>query len=114
MALGGTCGLELTLLAALETGVKGGRWYSLMDKVARRDVLEAAFRRVQRNGGSPGVDHVRIEDFEERLEENLSRLSESLLAGTYRPQAIRRREIRKHPGSGGRRPLGFRRFATGW
>jgi RNA-directed DNA polymerase len=95
------------MLTALENGVKGGKWFSLIDKVARKEVLAAAFRRVKRNGGAPGVDRVTIEMFEAHLEENLQRLSESVLAGTYRPQAIRRREIRKHPGSREMRPLGI-------
>lgn len=35
------------MLAALELGVKGGRWYSLMDKVAALRTLQAAWKRVQ-------------------------------------------------------------------
>ena len=30
------------MLAALETGVKGGKWYSLIDKVYSEDTLDAA------------------------------------------------------------------------
>jgi RNA-directed DNA polymerase len=45
--------------------------------------------------------------FEKHLDENLTRLSESLLAGTYRPQAIRRKRIPKGPGSCETRPLGI-------
>ena len=30
------------MVSALENGVKGGRWYSLMDKVCAPDTLEAA------------------------------------------------------------------------
>jgi RNA-directed DNA polymerase len=95
------------MLAALENGVKGGKWFSLIDKVARQEVLREAFREVKRNRGAPGVDHVTIEMFEKHLDENLTRLSESLLAGTYRPQAIRRKRIPKGPGSRETRPLGI-------
>ncbi len=47
-----------------------------------------------------------VEMFEARLEENLNRLSELLLEGKYRPQAIRRQWIPKL-GSHEKRPLGI-------
>lgn len=94
------------MLTALEKGVKGGCWFSLIDKVASVRALRAAFARVKRNRGAAGVDHVTIERFEVRLEENLNRLSESLLEGRYRPQAVRRQWIPK-PGGHERRPLGI-------
>jgi len=37
-------------------GVKGGKWYSLMDKVYAMPNLRAAFKRVKANGGAAGVD----------------------------------------------------------
>ena len=94
------------MLMALEQGVKGGKWFSLNDKVNRSVTLDAAFNKVAANGGAPGVDHVTVEMFEERLEENLKRLSEDLREGTYRPQSIRRHYIPK-PGSQEKRPLGI-------
>ena len=94
------------MLAALEHGVKGGRWFSLMDKVYSAGTLRSAFAKVKKNRGAAGVDHQTIEMFEARLEENLGRLAESLRAGTYRPQAIRRTYIPK-PGSKEQRPLGI-------
>jgi len=94
------------MLTALENGVKGGRWYSLMDKACSRANLESAFAKVKANKGSPGVDHQTIEMFESRLEENLSHLAEALRSGTYRPQAIKRAWIPK-PGTSEKRPLGI-------
>src|SRR6266704_2599560 len=44
------------MVSALENGVKGGRWYSLMDKVMAPATLEAAWDKVQANGGAAGVD----------------------------------------------------------
>ena len=41
-----TCVWTERMLAALENGVKGGKWFSLYDKVWRLDVLEAAWQRV--------------------------------------------------------------------
>jgi len=94
------------MLTALEKGVNGGYWFSLIDKVASVKALRAAFMRVKRNRGAAGVDHVTVKMFEARLEENLDRLSELLLGGIYRPQAIRRQWIPKL-GSNENRPLGI-------
>lgn len=94
------------MLTALEKGVKGGRWYSLMDKVYSRGNLEAAFAQVKRNKGSAGVDHQTIEKFERRLDENLEHVAQTLKDDSYRPQAIRRTWIPK-PGSQQKRPLGI-------
>ncbi|MFQ6047483.1 MAG: group II intron reverse transcriptase/maturase [Gemmatimonadales bacterium] len=91
---------------ALENGVKGGCWFSLIDKVASEKGLRAAFATVERNGGAAGVDHVTVERFAARLDENIGKLSRSLLDRTYRPQAIRRQWIPK-AGSKEKRPLGI-------
>jgi RNA-directed DNA polymerase len=94
------------MLTALEVGVKGGKWYSLIDKVSSLRNLESAFLQVKRNKGSAGVDRVTIRMCEAHLEENLKRLAESLKEGSYRPQAIRRVWIEKL-GSREKRPLGI-------
>jgi RNA-directed DNA polymerase len=94
------------MLTALEEGVKGGKWYSLMDKVYALSNLRAAFKKVKANGGAAGVDHQTVEMYERCLEENLERLSQALKAGTYRPQAVRRVWIPKL-GSKEKRPLGI-------
>jgi len=94
------------MLTALEQGVKGGKWFSLIDKVCSRSVLLSAYQSVKANRGSPGVDRQTIEMFEKRLDDNLTRLSDQLRKGTYRPQAIRRVYIPK-PGSTEKRPLGI-------
>ena len=51
------------MLTALEEGVKGGKWFSLMDKVFALRTLRRAFAAVKRNGGSAGVDHPKGELF---------------------------------------------------
>jgi RNA-directed DNA polymerase len=51
------------MLAALENGVKGGVWFSLMDKVYAPKNLRAAWKRVERNGGAAGIDRQTVEDF---------------------------------------------------
>lgn len=94
------------MLTALEQGVKGGQWFSLMDKVSALRNLRAGLARVAQNGGSPGVDHQTIEMFANHLDENLGRLENALRQGNYQPQAIRRTYIPK-PGSKEKRPLGI-------
>ena len=90
------------MLTALEQGVRGGRWYTLMDKVYALPTLRAAFARVKANRGAAGVDHVTVAMYEARLDANLTALSTALRDGTYRPQAIRRHWIPK-PGTRERR-----------
>ena len=93
------------MLAALENGVKGGKWFSLIDKVSRPETLWLAWQKVARNAGAAGVDGQSVAQFETRAEEYLQELEGELKAGTYRPQPVRRVEI---PKAGGKsRPLGI-------
>jgi hypothetical protein len=78
------------MLAALENGVKGGKWFSLIDKVYRDEVLKAAWKKVEANAGAAGVDGQSVERFAARAERYLEELSVSLKKGTYRPQPVRR------------------------
>lgn len=94
------------MLTALEQGVKGGCWFRLWDKVYAERNLSAACRRVLRNEGAAGVDHVTVGQFGSREADELSKLSQQLREGTYRPQAVRRVHIPK-PGSTETRPLGI-------
>ncbi|MGH9882829.1 MAG: reverse transcriptase domain-containing protein, partial [Pyrinomonadaceae bacterium] len=94
------------MLTALEQGVKGGKWFSLIDKVHRMANLGNAFARVKANKGAAGVDHQSIEMFEQHLEANLERLATAVRNGNYCPQALRRVWIPK-PGSREKRPLGI-------
>jgi RNA-directed DNA polymerase len=93
------------MLAALENGVQGGKWFSLIDKVYRAETLRAAWQRVKANGGAAGVDRQSVERFAARGEMYLEELSTALKKGTYRPQPVRRVEIPK--GGGKFRPLGI-------
>lgn len=94
------------MLTTLEKGVKGGKWFSLIDKVYCQDNLIAAFKKVKRNKGSAGVDHQTIKIYENRLNENIEHLTASLKAGNHQPQKIKRVWIPK-PGSREKRPLGI-------
>jgi RNA-directed DNA polymerase len=93
------------MLAALENGVKGGKWFSLIDKVYRKQTLKAAWQKVKDNAGAAGVDGQSVERFEAGAEVYLEELEHALRTGAYRPQPIRRVEIPK--GGGKMRPLGI-------
>lgn len=93
------------MVSALENGVKGGKWYSLMDKVYASATLTAAWTRVKANGGAAGVDGQSIERFAVRSQDYLAELAAALRTGSYRPQPIKRVDIPK--GDGRTRPLGI-------
>jgi RNA-directed DNA polymerase len=94
------------MLTALETGVKGGRWFSLIDKVYAPANLAAGLKRVRDNRGAAGVDYQSVEQFERHATKYLDELHRELREGTYRPQPVRRRWIPK-PGTNQQRPLGI-------
>jgi RNA-directed DNA polymerase len=82
------------------------RFYALIDKVHRLDILQEAWRRVKANKGAAGTDGQKIEDIElQGVEEFLHQLREELRTDTYRPQAVRREYIPKPDGR--MRPLGI-------
>jgi len=93
------------MVSALVNGVKGDKWFSLIDKVYRPATLDAAWRRVARNKGASGVDGQSVERFAVQAERYLRELHEDLKDGSYRPAAIRRVDIPK--GDGRTRPLGI-------
>lgn len=93
------------MLAALENGVKGGKWFSLIDKVRALNTLTLAWQRVARNKGAAGADGQSVGKFAARAEEYLRELETALETGTYRPAPVKRVEIPK--GAGQIRPLGI-------
>ena len=76
----------------------------LMEEICQRENLEAAWKRVRRNKGSPGIDGMTIADAAGYLREHWPALRAQLLDGTYQPQPVKRVAIPK-PG-GGIRNLG--------
>lgn len=94
------------MLTALEDGVRGGKWFSLIDKVSAPRVLRWAFTKVKANGGAAGVDHQTIAMYEQQLEQQTEYLARTLKEGSYQPAATRREWIPK-PGSQEQRPLGI-------
>jgi RNA-directed DNA polymerase len=93
------------MLSALGNGVKGGKWFSLMDKAYAPKTLMAAWTKVRANKGAAGVDEQTIGRFAAKADDYLAELSTALRDGTYRPQAVKRVDIPK--GDGKTRPLGI-------
>jgi group II intron reverse transcriptase/maturase len=76
-----------------------------MERVVERDNLARALQRVRQNQGRPGVDGMTVDDLLPYLRGHWDRVRESLLAGSYQPQPVRRVEIPKS--GGGVRMLGI-------
>src|ERR1700679_770605 len=75
------------------------RFYSLYDKIYRKDVLLAAFKQAKSNHGAAGVDGQTFEMIEEYGEERwLLELQKQLQEKTYQPQAVKRVLIPKKGG----------------
>jgi RNA-directed DNA polymerase len=83
------------MLSALGNGVKGGKWYALIDKVYALGTLRVAGAKVQANQGAAGVDGQSVERFAAKAEEYLLELAAALRQGNYRPQAVKWVEIPK-------------------
>jgi RNA-directed DNA polymerase len=92
------------MLAALQNGVKGGKWHSLIDKVSRVETLRLGWAQVEKNAGAAGVDRMSVERFAQAQERYLAELALGLRDGSYCPQPVRRVYI---PKGKGQRPLGI-------
>jgi RNA-directed DNA polymerase len=77
----------------------------LMERILTRENLLNALKRVERNGGSHGVDNMSTKDLRSYIVEHWEELKKSLANGTYKPQPVRRVEIPKP--NGGTRLLGI-------
>ncbi len=77
----------------------------LMEMVVRRPNLQAALKRVKSNKGGPGIDGMTVDELSTHLREHWEAIREQLLAGTYRPQMVKRQLIPKS--GGGMRELGI-------
>ena len=77
----------------------------LMEEVVEWSNVEKALARVRQNKGSPGVDGMTVDELPKHLEGAWEAIRGQLLAGTYQPKPVLRREIPK--GDGGTRKLGI-------
>jgi hypothetical protein len=72
------------MLRTLERGIKGGKWFALIDKVYGIKNLQSSFWKVWRNAGSAGIDGQSVQSFEAKEEQELQGLAEELRTGRYR------------------------------
>jgi len=95
------------MLAALERGNEGNKWYSLMDKIYRANTLEIAWEKVRVNAGACGVDGITITRFAKDSPKRLLAVEEQLKDRSYHPQAVKRKWIPKAGSKSAKRPLGI-------
>ena len=93
------------MLATLETGIEGGKWFRLIDKVWSQKNLARSLQKVVAKGGSAGIDNQSASRVGEHPEQTIQKLEQELRTSQYRPQAVKRVWIPK-PGSQEKRPLG--------
>jgi RNA-directed DNA polymerase len=77
----------------------------LMEVVVSPENMKKALKRVMENAGAPGVDGMTTGELPRFLNQSWPRIRDELLAGTYRPQPVRRVGIPKP--DGGHRYLGI-------
>jgi RNA-directed DNA polymerase len=94
------------MLATLETGIEGGQWFALIDKVWSKKNLSRAVEKVVSNGGSAGIDRQNVRQMELHKEKEVERLHRELREQNYKVQAVKRAWITKL-GSNELRPLGI-------
>jgi RNA-directed DNA polymerase len=94
------------MLIALEKGIEGNKWFSLIDKVRSDRTLGIAWEKVRSNAGACGVDGISVALFEKDSQKRLLAVKERLRKNDYQPKPIRRVHIPK-PGSKEKRPLGI-------
>src|SRR6201989_3660797 len=75
----------------------------IMEEVCERTNLKEALRQVRSNKGSAGVDQMTVDQLGDFLKQHWLSIREQLLNGTYQPKPVRRAEIPKPDGGGGRK-----------
>jgi len=66
------------MLIALEKGIEGNKWFSLIDKVRSDRTLGIAWEKVRSNAGACGVDGISVAFFEKDSQNRLLAVKERL------------------------------------
>jgi RNA-directed DNA polymerase len=93
------------MLATLERGIKGGKWYSLYDKVWKMENLQRAVEKVAAGKSPKKADGRKCRRYAEQSDWRLPQLQRRIQSNQYQPQPAQRHWIPKL-GSKEMRPLG--------
>ena len=85
----------------------------LMEEIVSPFNAWRALRAVERNGGAPGIDGMTTKQLREHLKRHEATIRAKLLAGTYTPSPVQRKEILKADGKG-KRMLGIPTVLDRW
>lgn len=87
--------------AAFKNGGNGGNEYSgnLLEGIVDTENLNQAYKRVKANGGSHGVDGIKLDELLPYLKQHDTAIRQAILEGSYTPAPIRQKGIPK-PGGG--------------
>ena len=77
----------------------------LLEEIVSPGNLNRAYKRVKKNKGASGIDGMGVDELLQYLKDKGEEIRQSILAGTYRPQPVRRVEIPKDNGK--KRKLGI-------
>jgi RNA-directed DNA polymerase len=99
------------MLTTLETGIEGGKWFRLIDKVWSPKNLGGSLQKVVAKGGSAGIDNQSARQIEIHKDQTIAKLEQELRTNQYQAQAVKRVWIPK-AGSKEKRPLGVPTVAS--
>ena len=76
------------------------RFWGLYVHVCKKETLQEAYQMAKKNNGAPGIDGVTFDAIEESGSERfLKQIQDELVQQTYRPMAVRKKEIPKDGGT---------------
>jgi len=78
---------------------------TVIEQMVEQSNMQRAYERVVRNGGSPGIDNMTVEDMKPYLQEHWNEIKSQLLKERYTPKVVRQVKIPKP--NGGERLLGI-------
>ena len=78
------------MLATLERGITGGKWYSLNDKVTKMENLQRAVEKVIKGKSLKKADGRKCRRYAEQSDQRLPQLQRSIQSGQYQPKPVQR------------------------